>query len=105
MINQVFKYIDSNISRFVEELRALCRQPSISAQKIGLEETARMVRDLMKDVGLEAKLIPIKDGPPIVYGEIQSKSSHKTLLLYNHYDVQPPEPLEEWRYPPLRGGG
>ncbi len=101
MINKVFGYIDSNIERFVDELGVLCRQPSVSAQKLGLEETARMVRDMMNGVGLEARLIPIKDGPPIVYGELKSKSSRKTLLFYNHYDVQPPEPLEEWRHPPF----
>ncbi|KPV61824.1 MAG: putative metallohydrolase [Candidatus Bathyarchaeota archaeon BA1] len=101
MINRVFEYIDSNINRFVDELCVLCRQPSVSAQKLGLEETATMVRDMMEKVGLEAMLIPVKDGPPIVYGEVKSRSSRKTLLLYNHYDVQPPEPLEEWRHPPF----
>jgi len=101
MISQVFEYIDANLNRFLEKLQALCRQPSISAQGVGLEETAKLVRDFMEEVGLEARLIPIEGGPPIVYGEVRSKSSGKTLLLYNHYDVQPPEPLEEWRYPPF----
>ncbi len=50
----------------------------------------------MENAGINAKLLPEKNGNPIVYGEVKSKSSPKTLLIYGHYDVQPPEPLEKW---------
>ncbi len=50
----------------------------------------------MEVAGIRAKILPEKNGNPVVYGEVRSKSSAKTLLIYGHYDVQPPEPLEEW---------
>lgn len=50
----------------------------------------------MEVAGISAKILPEKNGNPVVYGEVRSKSSAKTLLVYGHYDVQPPEPLEEW---------
>ncbi len=50
----------------------------------------------METAGINTKILPEKNGNPIVYGEVRSKSSNKTLLIYGHYDVQPPEPLEEW---------
>ena len=50
----------------------------------------------MEAAGINTKILPEKNGNPVVYGELKSKSSTKTLLLYGHYDVQPPEPLEDW---------
>src|SRR5262249_24121233 len=50
----------------------------------------------MEAAGINTKILPAKNGNPVVYGEIKSKSSSKTLLLYGHYDVQPPEPLDLW---------
>src|SRR5437867_1626171 len=50
----------------------------------------------MEAAGINTKILPEKNGNPVVFGEVKSKSSSKTLLLYGHYDVQPPEPLEEW---------
>ena len=50
----------------------------------------------METAGINAKILPEKNGNPVVYGEVKSKSNSKTLLIYGHYDVQPPEPLEKW---------
>ncbi len=50
----------------------------------------------MEAAGINARIIPVKNGNPVVYGEVKSKASPKTLLVYGHYDVQPPEPLDEW---------
>ena len=50
----------------------------------------------MEAAGINTKILPEKDGNPIVFGEVRSKSSGKTLLIYGHDDVQPPEPLEKW---------
>lgn len=74
----------------------MLRQPSISAQGKGIDECSRIVRKLMDNAGIRTRIIPVKNGNPVVYGEAKSKSSSKTLLIYGHYDVQPPEPLEEW---------
>jgi len=96
----VYEQIDSQTEQTVERLRRLCRQPSVSAQGLGLEECARLVKELMEEVGLRAELVPLAEGPPVVYGERPSHSSKKTLVFYNHYDVQPPEPLELWESDP-----
>lgn len=96
----VDQYIDDHAKQTVERLKRLCRQPSVSAQGVGLRECAELVQDLMEEVGLKAELVPLKEGPPVVYGERNSRSSTKTLVFYNHYDVQPPEPLELWESDP-----
>jgi len=103
MLQGIFKYIDDHSSKFVEELVRLCRQPSVSAQNLGLQEMASLLQNLLESIGFKAQLFPLKEGPPVVYGELKSKSEsvRKTLIFYNHYDVQPPEPLELWKHPPF----
>lgn len=99
-LSRVFRHIDERSERTVERLQQLCRQPSVSAQGLGLEECAELTRDLLEESGLRAELTPLDEGPPVVYGERESRSSEKTLVFYNHYDVQPPEPLELWESDP-----
>src|SRR3990172_1526954 len=94
--NQAFDYLSRNKDELVRDFRTLLRQPSISAQGKGIEECSRIVRKLMDNAGIRTRIIPVRNGNPVVYGEAKSKSSSKTLLIYGHYDVQPPEPLEEW---------
>lgn len=60
-----------------------------------------MVKEMMDKVGIEASIIQLNDGNPIVYGELKAKKVAKTLMFYNHYDVMPPEPIEEWIYDPF----
>jgi acetylornithine deacetylase/succinyl-diaminopimelate desuccinylase-like protein len=97
---QVARYTDDHSDRFVKELQLLCRQPSVSAQNLGMRECAQLVKSMQEEVGLSAKLFELKGGPPVVYGEISGKNSDRTLVFYNHYDVQPPEPLELWQSDP-----
>ena len=86
--------VQANQERFLGELQEFCRKPSIVAQGIGIEETAEWVGDRLRRAGFESKVIAVEGGAPVVYGEIGS--GEKTLMIYNHYDVQPPEPLELW---------
>lgn len=97
-MEDIFAYIEQNKQRFIERVQWLCRQPSIAAQNVGIQETARMVATLMEEVGIRPQLYST-DGAPVVYGSLGSGS--RTLLIYNHYDVQPPEPLELWESPPF----
>ncbi|TMI89408.1 MAG: M20/M25/M40 family metallo-hydrolase [Bacillati bacterium ANGP1] len=99
-MDRVFQYIDAHRAEYVELLRGLCRRPSIAAQGIGLNETAGQVEALMAEAGIHARTIPVEGGAPVVYGEVKGKSP-RALLFYNHYDVQPPEPLEEWESDPF----
>lgn len=86
--------VQDNQERFLAELQEFCRKPSIIAQNIGIEETADWVSNRLRKVGFESKVISVEGGAPVVYGEMGS--GDKTLMIYNHYDVQPPEPLELW---------
>ena len=94
-----YAYVDEEADRFIEDLKKLCSQPSIAAQGVGTTETACMVLDMLRGIGADARLIEVTGAPPVVYGEIgQGK---KTLIIYDHYDVQPPEPLDEWKSQPF----
>jgi acetylornithine deacetylase/succinyl-diaminopimelate desuccinylase-like protein len=94
-------YIDKNSTKFVSDLLELCRQPSISATGFGVQKCVDLVKKMMEDVGISTRIIPIKNGRLLIYGEIKPEKSKGTLIFYNHYDVQPPEPLEKWRHPPF----
>src|SRR5438445_8306383 len=95
-LNPALQYVSKNKDRFLQDFRTLLKQPSVSAQKLGIEDCAKIVKKQMDMAGLKAKILPVKNGNPVVYGEVRSKSSSKTLLIYGHYDVQPVEPLEKW---------
>ncbi|MFQ5861279.1 MAG: M20/M25/M40 family metallo-hydrolase, partial [Dehalococcoidia bacterium] len=98
---EVLRFVEAHLEETVEELRLLCRQPSVSAQRWGIEECARLVKELLEGAGLTAQLLPTPaEGYPLVYGELRGRSP-RTVLFYNHYDVQPPDPLEEWTSPPF----
>jgi acetylornithine deacetylase/succinyl-diaminopimelate desuccinylase-like protein len=96
---KVFATVDASRDELIAELQELCRQPSIAAQGIGMAETAAMVKQMMEDAGLNVELVET-GGFPVVYGELDV-GAPRTLLFYDHYDVQPPEPLDEWTYPPF----
>src|SRR5574337_1870535 len=99
-MNDIFRYIDANRDRFISELLTLLRQPSISAQNVGVAECAELVRRSMSDAGAEARVIPTP-GHPVVWGQVAAPGAGRTVLIYGHYDVQPPEPLEAWETPPF----
>jgi len=102
-LEKIYNYIDTNSAKIIKELVHLVKQPSVSAKKEGLKECAEMIEQMMKQVGLLTKVIPEREGNPVVFGEIRGKKAKKTLLFYDHYDVQPPEPLEEWICDPFSG--
>ena len=101
----VLKHVDSNMNNLISDLQTLIRQPSVSAKNEGIEECAKLVKKLLKKSGLKSEILRLKKGvAPIVYGEIKSKqNSTKTLMFYNHYDVQPAEPFDLWDDPPFSG--
>ena len=99
-MDKVYAYIETHAERALTLLERLCRQPSVSAEGRGLEEMAELVATVMREYGLSAEILPTDGGPPLVYGEIAGRSPH-TLLYYNHYDVQPVDPLDEWTSPPF----
>ncbi len=101
-IKSAWKYADGHLDNFLEELKELVSQPSVSAQNLGLKECAELVRSKMVQLGMDVKLIPIEGAPDAVYSELKGSPGSNTLVIYNHYDVQPAEPLEEWKTEPFR---
>ena len=94
----IYDWIDAHAAEAVADLQRFVRQPSISAQNVGLEDCARLVQEMMAADGLPAEMYPLEGGPPVIFGELPARRPAKTLLCYSHYDVQPPEPLEAWSH-------
>ncbi len=101
-MEQVYNYIDDHWQEALEDLIRLCRQPSISAQGVGMKEMAELTALLLQEYGIKPQILPLPSGGeyPIVYGELAGDSPI-TILFYDHYDVQPPEPLKLWTTPPF----
>ncbi|WP_263357542.1 dipeptidase [Acidicapsa ligni] len=109
MPSSAIDYARQNQSRFLEELKALLRIPSVStdpAHKGDVRKAAEVLAAELKRIGLEnVRLIetgtPEKPGHPLVYADWLHASGKPTVLCYGHYDVQPPDPLDEWLSPPF----
>ena len=98
------EYIEQNKERFYDELFSLLRIPSISAKadhKEDMRRCAERLAVLLMEAGADFAEVSPSDGNPVVYGEKIVDPALKTVLVYGHYDVQPPEPLEKWRTDPF----
>ena len=96
-------YIQANKDRFFEDLFSLLRIPSVSAKpehKEDMYRCAKRLTELLKEAGATEAAVYETVGHPVVYG-YKDMGAEKTVLVYGHYDVQPPEPLEKWRTDPF----
>jgi acetylornithine deacetylase/succinyl-diaminopimelate desuccinylase-like protein len=93
-------YLEEHLDESITELSRLVAQPSVGAQNLGMVECAELVASMLRQRGFATQVMPT-GGAPVVYAERAGRSP-KTLLIYNHYDVQPPEPLELWDSPPFQ---
>jgi len=103
-MQEIKKYVEDNKQRFLDELFELLRFPSVSADpkyKDDVLKTADFVAQKLKDAGADKVEICKTAGYPIVYGEKMIDPQLPTVLIYGHYDVQPPDPLELWKTPPF----
>jgi acetylornithine deacetylase/succinyl-diaminopimelate desuccinylase-like protein len=91
--------IRRNAAQTLADLARLVAQPSVASRGRGMQECAELVGKLLEDAGFSARLIPTSTFP-VVYAE--GGSGDRTLICYNHYDVQPEEPLELWDSPPFQ---
>lgn len=104
MESQTLDFIDKNKDRFLEELKNLLKIESISTQPAKKPEILRCAEweaKKFKEIGLENVRLLETSYHPIVYGDWLHAAGKPTLLIYGHYDVQPPDPLEEWKTPPF----
>ena len=99
LLAEVNQFIEENADLYIDWLQELCRQPSVAAQNRGMEETATLVEDLMARVGVQSEQVATS-GYAVVYGTVAGKTE-RTLSFYNHYDVQPEEPLDAWLSDPF----
>ncbi|MEL6207601.1 MAG: M20/M25/M40 family metallo-hydrolase, partial [Pseudomonadota bacterium] len=99
-LDAVFAHVDAKADSFVHRLMDYVRHPSISAQDIGIREVSALLVEILNGLGMEAEAVPTA-GHPMVLGRRGSDPTKPTVLLYGHYDVQPPEPLEAWHSPPF----
>jgi acetylornithine deacetylase/succinyl-diaminopimelate desuccinylase-like protein len=96
------QYVKDNLNGFAKDVIRLTSQPSVSARHEGIEECAALVETMLMEIGATTKVLRLEGAAPLVYGELKSGRSKKTVLFYNHYDVQPEEPLELWKSPPFK---
>ncbi len=96
---KVLEYVRGNRDRFAEELSTLCRTESVSASGQSLRPTADAVADRLDRAGVEVSVVETT-GQPVVVGRATGRCG-RTILFYNHYDVQPPDPLNAWLSPPF----
>ncbi|WP_256012568.1 dipeptidase [Desertivirga xinjiangensis] len=103
-MQEIKHYAEANKQRFLEELFELLRLPSVSADpkfKDDVLKTADYVAEKLSAAGADNVEVCTTAGYPIVYGEKIIDPSKPTVLVYGHYDVQPPDPLELWVSPPF----
>ncbi|EBV3599687.1 peptidase M20, partial [Salmonella enterica subsp. enterica serovar Virchow] len=101
LLEGVDAYIASHRDRILAELFSLIRQPSVSARGEGMQPCADLLASLMQASGVESVEQIATAGYPVVYGAVEGLRKDKTLLVYGHYDVQAPEPLDAWVSPPF----
>ncbi len=94
----------ANQQRFLNELKELLRIPSVSTlpqHKDDVRRAAQFIVDELKRIGFQIVELINTAGHPLVYAEWLKASGKPTVLCYGHYDVQPPDPLDEWKTPPF----
>ncbi len=104
MLQTITAYVDANRERFLEELKSFLRIPSISTlpeNRGDIDRAAAFVAEALRAAGLENVEIIPTDEHPLVYADWLHAPGKPTVLCYGHYDVQPVDPLNEWRTPPF----
>ena len=79
--DQLDHYIERNLERYLDELSVLCAQPSVSAQNLGIQETAEFVKQMLVARGFESRIIPLAGGHPVVYAETAGAADSTIILL------------------------
>jgi acetylornithine deacetylase/succinyl-diaminopimelate desuccinylase-like protein len=103
-MSQINNFISTNKNRFLSELFELIRIPSVSAKaehKNYMAEATTYLKEILLLAGLDQAEIMQTKGHSVVFGQKIINENYPTILIYGHYDVQPPEPLELWNTPPF----
>jgi len=98
---RVYAWIDEHFQEFLDDLVAYARVPTIGAEHRAEREGAEATARLLEKYGMAARTLETDGGPPVVLAESRADPSRPTIALYNHYDVQPVDPLDEWQHDPF----
>ncbi len=98
--DRIKRQVERELPGAIADLRRLVQVPSVAAQRQGIPEAVQAVSDLLRGAGGRVTVLEQEGANPVVAAEFEADSS-QTLLFYNHYDVQPAEPLDEWTVPPF----
>lgn len=98
-MDTLFADIEAHAAESFSLLMQALAQPSISSENLGLDEMADLLTGMLRTTGFEVERVPT-DGPPVLLARMGG-AGERTLLFYNHYDVQPVDPLEAWESPPF----
>jgi acetylornithine deacetylase/succinyl-diaminopimelate desuccinylase-like protein len=98
--SELYRHVDDQADRYLDMLKTLISQPSVSATGEGLRECGELVKELLMDVGMRVETWESEVSGPAVLAEVNAEA-HATIMFYNHYDVQPPDPLERWETDPF----
>ena len=93
-------YLDDNRDRFLDEFGQFIWQISVAADGRGIPQMAELVAERLRALGADVKIYPTA-GSPVVYAELGPVDAERTLMIYNHYDVQPEDPIELWESEPF----
>lgn len=99
VVAAVDQYITDHMPQALDDLKRLVRIPSVSSRGEHMDEAAALVAELLAGASFETRQLTT-EGFPVVFGDSRTPAE-RTLICYNHYDVQPPEPLELWDSPPF----
>jgi acetylornithine deacetylase/succinyl-diaminopimelate desuccinylase-like protein len=102
--SHALEYAKLHRPRFIAELKEFVRFPTISAQprySKAIRDCAAWLADQLRRAGMKGIRILSTGGQPVVYGAWERAPGRPTVLIYGHYDVQPVDPLKEWRFPPF----
>jgi len=93
-------YLETQRASFLNEFGQFIGQPSVAADGRGIRQMAELVAERLRRVGAEVTIYETP-GSPVVYAELGPADAARTLMIYNHYDVQPEDPIDLWDTPPF----
>jgi len=99
-LQKVKEYVYKNRDRFLDAFVEVLRCPSISATGEGIEEAVGLITDMLRELGASVRIHKENGGNPVILGELDEKRDG-TVMFYDHYDVQPVDPLDKWLSPPF----
>jgi len=99
-MKEVYSFIDKNSNAFLDEFREFVRKPGISTENTGIDETVSWLAKKMREIGIDNVQVFDTQRHPVILGKVGT-AAERTLLVYGHYDVQPPGDRKDWKVDPF----